>query len=71
MSLEEIRHFRNAKPFVPFDIVLRDGKVIHVARVERIGIAPWGKLHVWVGADSHLFDIKEVENARPASQAAA
>jgi hypothetical protein len=46
MSIEEIRSFRNAKPFRPFAIVLRNGRTIQVPGPERISIAPWGKVGV-------------------------
>lgn len=36
MNDEELRAFQEAKPFLPFDVALRDGRVIHVARPDLI-----------------------------------
>jgi hypothetical protein len=44
MTIEKIRSFRNAHPFKPFDIVLRDGKRVHVALPERMALAPNGQM---------------------------
>lgn len=64
MSLEEIRALRNANPFRPFDLTLMDGRKIHVARPERIAIAPWGRLAIWEGNvpfSPHVKDVVSVD----------
>ena len=71
MSIEDIRTYRNAEPFAPFEIVLSDGRVVPVARRERIAIAPWGKVHVFVQSSPNLFDVDQVSAIRPAAEAAA
>ena len=60
MSIEDIRSLRNAKPFRPFEIVLRDGRVLPVALPERIAIAPWGQVGVYVKSTPYAFRIEDV-----------
>jgi hypothetical protein len=58
MRIEEIRALRNAQPFKPFEIVLRNGARVHVARPERMALAPNGeKLGVYEGV---IFTLVEV-----------
>ncbi len=63
MSLEEIRALRNASPFRPFDLTLTDGRKIHVARPERIAIAPWGRLSIFEGNVPFLPHVRDVVSA--------
>jgi hypothetical protein len=63
MTIEDIRHYRNAQPFEPFVIVMVDGRIISVPERLRIGIAPWGKIGVFEGSAFHLLkptDITEI-----------
>lgn len=61
MSIEEIRALRNAQPFKPFDIVLRDGRKVHVALPERMALAPNGaKLGVYEGIMPTLIDVASI-----------
>jgi hypothetical protein len=43
MSIDEIRVYRNAKPFEPFDLVMSDGRVVRVEERMRIAFSPSGK----------------------------
>jgi hypothetical protein len=43
VSIDDIRTLRNARPFKPFDIVLRDGRRVRVALPERLALAPNGE----------------------------
>ncbi len=43
MSIEEIRTLRNAKPFEPFDLVMNDGRAVHVEWPLGIACSPTGK----------------------------
>ena len=69
MSIEEIRSHRNAKPFRPFELVLQDGNVLHVAGPERIAIAPWGRLCVYSGSLPYMPHASEVAEVRMDSAA--
>lgn len=61
MSIDEIRSFRNAQPFKPFDIVLRDGHRVHVALPERMALAPNGeKLGVYEGIMPTLVEVASI-----------
>ena len=60
MSIEEIRSYRNAKPFVPFEVTLADGRILPVVRPERLAISPWGRLGVFVNSIPYYFRIEEV-----------
>ncbi len=61
MSIEEIRALRNAQPFTPFDIILRDGRKVHVALPERMALAPNGqKLGVYEGVMPTLVEIASI-----------
>ena len=60
MSIDEIRSYRNAKPFEPFGIELRDGKTIRVMKPERIAIAPWGRLAIFENSVYHGLHVDEV-----------
>ncbi|HYR57628.1 MAG TPA: hypothetical protein VEO95_03320 [Chthoniobacteraceae bacterium] len=69
MSIEQIRSFRNAKPFRPFDVILNDGQALPVVRPERMAIAPWGRIGVYVGSVPHFFRIDDVsEIKQPATR---
>ena len=76
MSIDEIRERRNAKPFCAFDILMDDGRTVHVERPSSIALAPSGK--TIVVADGDAFSVFEVslirelsveENARGTSPA--
>ena len=70
MSIDEIRAYRNAKPFREFHFLLSDGRLIHVNRPERLGIAPWGKVGVFEGVNFHLLSPEEIDHIRPSALAA-
>ena len=61
MRIEEIRALRNAQPFKPFDIVLRNGSRVHVALPERMALAPNGeKLGVYEGVMPTLVEVVSI-----------
>jgi hypothetical protein len=61
MSIDEIREFRNALPFKPFDIILRDGTKVHVALPERMALASNGqRLGVYEGMMPTVVDITSI-----------
>jgi hypothetical protein len=63
VSIDEIRAFRNAQPFRPFDIFLRDGQRVHVAQPERMALAPNGeKLGVYDGLMPTLIEVGSIAN---------
>jgi hypothetical protein len=66
MTIEKIRSFRNAHPFKPFDIVLRDGKRVHVALPERMALAPNGQmLGVYEGIMPTLLKVDSIVSVAP------
>ena len=70
MSIDEIRAFRNAKPFQPFVLLMADGRAISVVDRFRLGIAPWGKIGVYEGSRFLLLapaDIVEIRHNVPAT----
>ena len=61
MSIDEIRAFRNAQPFKPFDIILRNGTKVHVALPERMALAPNGRrLGVYEGIMPTVVDVPSI-----------
>ena len=61
MSIEEIRSFRNAEPFRPFTLLLRDGRLLRVALPLRIALAPDGRrLAVFDGPRLSMLTIDDV-----------
>jgi hypothetical protein len=61
MSIDEIRALRNAQPFKPFDIILRDGTKVHVALPERMALAPNGqRLGVYEGTMPTVVDVTSI-----------
>lgn len=60
--IEVIRGFRNATPFSPFDLILRDGRKVHVALPERMAMAPNGqKLGVYEGIMPTLVEVASID----------
>lgn len=43
MSIEEIRSLKHSEPFSPFNIVMKDGRVVWVEGPERIALSPTGQ----------------------------
>lgn len=64
MTIENIRRYRNAKPFVPFALSRNDRRVIHVHARERIGFASWNKVGLFEGTDFHLFARAEISRVQ-------
>jgi hypothetical protein len=61
MNIDEIRALRNAQPFKPFDIILRDGTKVHVILPERMALAPNGqKLGVYQGMMPIVVDVTSI-----------
>ena len=61
MSIDEIRALRNAQPFKPFDIILREGRKVRVALPERMALAPNGqRLGVYEGMMPTVVDVTSI-----------
>ena len=72
MSIDDIRSFRNAQPFRPFTLLLRDGRVLHVELPLRIAFAPDGRrLAVFDGPRLSMLTIDDVRLASVEDQSAA
>ena len=69
MTLDEIRNYRDRRPFDPFEIVLVDGRVFRVEHPEFILVPPSKGTWVFVAArDGHVEHINTVviSSLRPA-----
>lgn len=64
MTIDELRGYRNAKPFEPFVIFTGDGRAIRVAARERLGFAPWGKVGVFEGTVFHLLQPTDIASVQ-------
>jgi hypothetical protein len=71
MTIEDIRKFRNAEPFRPFQLVLSDGRKLLVREPEKIGLSPNGRsLGVYAERDSlHFLEIDSIVDVKPAPRA--
>lgn len=72
-SLADVRNLRNAEPFRPFTVELRDGRSFHVDRPEYCGYHPEGtKVGVAADADSiEVFDVADIADLTPDDRRAA
>lgn len=65
MTLDEIRIWRNAEPFRPFQIDTTEGKSIYVGGKEKVGFAPDGTLvAVFEGNRFHSVPLSEVSGVK-------
>jgi hypothetical protein len=60
MTVEEIRKLREAVPFRPFNLVLRDGRKLPVAERYFIGISPTKRFMTHASADGG-FEIVRIQ----------
>lgn len=51
MIAEQIRQVRNAQPFIPFNIVLVDGRRFRVMHRDYISVAPVGNVVVYYNSN--------------------
>ena len=64
MSIDDIRSFRNAQPFRPFTLLLRDGRLIRVALPIRIALDPNGRsVAVFDGPHFNFIRLDEIRIA--------
>ena len=64
MSIEEIRSFRNAQPFRPFTLLLRDGRLLRVALPLRIALDPKGRsVAIFDGPHFNFVRLEEIRLA--------
>lgn len=55
MTAEEIRKWWQARPFVPFDLVLANGETWHVPQPEFLSVSPRGRtVRIWA-VDDHTI----------------
>jgi hypothetical protein len=54
-TIDRLRTFRNAEPFVPFVIVIDDGRRFLVDKPYRVGISPSGR-EICFGTSAAWFD---------------
>ena len=66
MSIDEIRAFRNATPFEPFDIVMNDGRILHVGLPIRIALSPTGRsVSVYAGPAVDTVPVSGITELKP------
>ena len=56
MNIDEIRSYKHAKPFTPFDLVLDDGTSVFVADWDRMAISPLGGV-MYVGGKNGFDEV--------------
>jgi hypothetical protein len=62
MTIEDIRALRNAEPFQPFTIRMKDGRRFGVPHFAFVGIADWaGCVTVAAGRSFETFPAKEID----------
>jgi hypothetical protein len=49
MDLDRIRNLRRAEPFVPFKLIMKDGRELAVTRVSALAVSPTGKSLAYAG----------------------
>jgi len=65
MNADEIRAYRNAKPFRPFYIEMSDGRSVFVALPIRMGISPQGgTIGVFEGDPLRILKGAEIASIR-------
>ncbi len=55
MNIQELRERYEAAPFVPFDIVLTNGRIVHVAHPDFVAFSPKGRSLVVYEDDGALI----------------
>ncbi|PYL07562.1 MAG: hypothetical protein DME33_10010 [Verrucomicrobia bacterium] len=69
MSIEEIRELKHTEPFSPFNIVMKDGRVVWVAKPRRIALSPTGKtVAVYEGSTVSFFVVQRIAQLEPNAQ---
>jgi hypothetical protein len=73
MTAEDLRKYRNAEPFQPFHLWLKDGRRILIREPENIGWSPSGRRVAVYGEDdlADSFDIDRVVRAAPVANGSA
>jgi len=70
MSIEEIRSYRNAKPFQPFVVHLTDGPEMRVPKSWSIAITPWGQIGISNGIILDMVKVSDISEIKLAKAAA-
>ena len=72
ISVEELRAYKYAEPFRPFQLLLADGRRVTVPRPENVGWSPEDRIVMFpVGRDAVWWtDFRNVVELRPAPKRA-
>jgi hypothetical protein len=63
MSIEEIRSFRNAKPFRPFTLLMDSGQLVRVELPERLALSFRGdRLSVFEGTTLRMLEVGRIRH---------
>jgi hypothetical protein len=69
MSIEDIRALRNAKPFRPFTICMKDGRTLEVERPERLALSHRGhQVSLFHGDKLSLLDVQGIRRLEEGSE---
>ena len=66
MTIEEIRGLRNAEPFSPFNIIMKDGRALWIGRPLSIALSPTGKtVAVALGSAFSFLVVEQIASVEP------
>jgi hypothetical protein len=66
MTIDDLRSYKHAQPFTPFDIVMRDGTVVHVELGERMSLSFSGRMaYVFEGEGLSFIEVARVAAIKP------
>lgn len=66
MSIEDIRALKHSEPFSPFNIVMKDDRIVWVSGPERIALSPTGKtIAVYEGSTVSFLEVKRITELQP------
>lgn len=66
MTIEEVRDFKHAEPFRPFEIVMKNGRVVRVFNPFGMALSPSGKtVAVYQGEAVAFLHLPQIAKLRP------
>jgi len=68
VSIEDIRALKRSEPFSPFNIVMKDGRVVWVGEPQRLALSPTGKtVAVAEGSAFSFLVVQRIAKLEPRS----
>lgn len=66
MSIDDIRRLKHSQPFNPFNIVMKDDRIVWVSGPERIALSPTGKtVAVYEGSTVSFLEVTRITQLQP------